>query len=269
MATADTFRNERANELLRIKDLLGRSMPEIRTSVDTLSTAASHCKRSKEDTWQYEVTNLMFPKILVKNSGVRHSRPSIESYEVTLSINAFGICTEEDSLVDPISDLNVDIVVTGYTKRHKRKINALHLDSHPPREIAVRRKSPIPDLVDAYKTSGLRVNAVHPRYHFQMGGQKVWSSPSYEFGSQLILETPRIAHPPLDAVLAIDFVLANYYSNTWASLHKSDGQYSDLIETAQEVFWRPYLFAAASTWSPFSVANPRWLPQQTFFSKAK
>jgi hypothetical protein len=110
------------------------------------------------------------------------------------------------------------------------------------------------------------VNNAHPRYHFQIGGQKVWDRPSHEFGSQLILETPRIAHPPLDAILAIDFILANYYSETWSNLLDKDGRYADLVETAQEIFWRPYLFAAASKWNPFSVATPKWLPQQTYFS---
>lgn len=241
-------------------------MPGIRSSVEALSAAASRCRMGSGDTWQYTVTDLIFPQISVLRSGVRHSRPAIEAYEVALTVDAFGTCTEEASLLDPISDLNVDIVVTGYTKRQRKKLNALHLDSHPPRAERERRGQPVPDLQEAYKTSGQRINNVHPRYHFQVGGRNVWNKPSHEFGTQLLLETPRIAHPPLDAVLAIDFVLANYYTETWLTLRNTDSRYSDIVETAQEIFWRPYLFAAASTWSPFAVASPRWLPQQTYFS---
>jgi hypothetical protein len=269
VAKSNTFRAERAKELLTLKDLLRQVMPIVPASIDALSTAATTCRLSKNDLWHYEVTNLVFPRISVHRSGVRHSRPAIEEYEVALTVNAFGTCTEEDSLSDPLSDLNVDIVVNGYTKRKRQKINALHLDSHPPRTEKERLRQPVPDLIEAYTTSGKRVNNIHPRYHFQIGGKHVWDKPSYEFGSQLILETPRIAHPPLDAILAIDFVLANYYAETWTNLLKADNRYSDLVETAQEIFWRPYLFAAASTWNPYSVASPRWLPQQTYFCGIK
>jgi hypothetical protein len=117
VAKSDTFRIERADELLRLKSLLENSMPGIRTSVDTLSAAASRCRLSKDNTWEYQITNLVFPKISVQRSGLRHSRPAIESYEVALTVKAFGTCTEEESLSDPISDLNVDIVVIGHTKR--------------------------------------------------------------------------------------------------------------------------------------------------------
>ena len=265
MSKSNTFRTERAKELLTLKDLLRQYMPGIQASVDTLSSAATACRLGKDDIWQYDVTNLIFPKISIAKSGVRHSRPAIEAYEVALTVNAFGICTEEDSLVDPLSDLTVNILVTGYTKRQRKKINAIHLDSHPPRDDEERRLKPVPNLEEAYKTSGQRINHNHPRYHFQIGGKHVWGKPSHEFGSQLLLETPRIAHPPLDAILAIDFVLANYYAETWSKMLKFERRYRDLVETAQDIFWRPYLFAAASTWSPFSVASPRWLPQQTYF----
>lgn len=92
---------------------------------------------------------------------------------------------------------------------------------------------------------------VHPRYHFQFGGNEVlnWiDACEMNFGSSLFLDTPRLSHPPLDIILGIDFVLSNFYGEKWKNLTQ-DSTYRKLLAEAQERFWKPYAMSLASTWT--------------------
>jgi hypothetical protein len=51
----------------------------------------------------------------------------------------------------------------------------------------------------------------HPEYHLQFGGKEMIDA-DLDYGSLLLLESPRISHPPMDLILGIDFVLRNYFS---------------------------------------------------------
>jgi hypothetical protein len=65
-------------------------------------------------------------------------------------------------------------------------------------------------------------------------------------GNVLLLDPPRLLHPPLDAILAVDFVLSNFMGAKWKQL-RADEHYETMITHAQELFWKPYvksLFAA-------------------------
>lgn len=257
----NSFRIERANELLRLQSILIKILPEAQ-SYGPLSSAASKCRIGDDEYWSYNVLNLQFPRLDLSESGVRHTRPIIKEYDVTLSLFAHGKCLSDMSLNDPFNDLNVDIIINGYTKRDRTKTFAFHLDSHPPRKDKERREQPVPTIEDPFSRSGLRANPIHPRYHFQFGGKNIWDRPNFEFGSQLLFESPRIAHPPLDAILAIDFILSNFYCKAWFKLRTQGDEYINLISSAQSRYWRPYLFALANTWSPFEVASPKWASKE-------
>lgn len=70
-----------------------------------------------------------------------------------------------------------------------------------------------------------------------------------DVGQHLLLDSPRIAHPPLDATLAIDFVVSNYMPSLWWDLRLNSPGYEPLIERAQALYWRPYAQGATERWS--------------------
>ena len=53
---------------------------------------------------------------------------------------------------------------------------------------------------------------VHPRFHFHAGGRKI---SGLDTGQLLMISSPRIAYPPMDLPLAINFIIRNF-------IHKND-----------------------------------------------
>jgi hypothetical protein len=84
---------------------------------------------------------------------------------------------------------------------------------------------------------------VHPLFHFHFGGDQLVTgrlSEAAAWGRLLELKSPRIAHPPLDLVLLIDFILANFAGRAWRNLTENVKEYHQVVEAAQQRFWCPY-----------------------------
>jgi len=115
---------------------------------------------------------------------------------------------------------------------------------------------------DRHITSGTQTTddqplEIHPLFHFHFGGDGLANgraNNSAEWGSLLELYAPRIAHPPLDLVLLIDFILSNFAGRTWKNLVDNHQEYQEIVEAAQRRFWCPY----KRTLNDFFVApNPQ------------
>ena len=68
--------------------------------------------------------------------------------------------------------------------------------------------------VDTHIYTGTPTHAVHPRFHFQVGGEQL-DEIDANIRGVLMPETPRMPCAPLDGILAIDFVLC---ALLWAPL---------------------------------------------------
>lgn len=105
---------------------------------------------------------------------------------------------------------------------------------------------------------------IHPLYHLHFGGRVMTTmidKDEADFGDLLLLEPPRLAHPPLDAILALDLLLTNFYPSDRKDLGNDD-QYVRLVRTAQERYWRPYAHLCSSAWSTPVAAQ--WKPIQVW-----
>lgn len=100
---------------------------------------------------------------------------------------------------------------------------------------------------------------IHPKYHFQHGGRLIEELGSIA-GPILIIDAPRLAHPPMDAILGIDFVLTNFIERSRLTELREDGQYRNLVKRAQERLWRPYFLSLASVWSGQDQGD--WSPDE-------
>lgn len=234
---AQEFRKLRAEELRRLSQVLLEEQV-IRDPGPLLEAAAMCIKpevENRQEYWEYSFYALQFYDI--EDETLRHARPvGAKEVSLELSVTLRGPCLEEEDTDDPFNRLGVDIIAQGRGTGNTSLMCAWHLDKH------------LRDPGDN------EPSFAHPDYHFQHGGRNVWDLNDY--GSQLLLEPPRLAHPPLDGILAVDFVISNYFGNKWSELRTLNSTYRELVQSAQRRCWMPYAFATATICRSISVNGP-------------
>lgn len=190
--------------------------------------------------WGYSVGDLVF----YFTDLPRHTHPTTTTnLSLTLSVRLIADISDFEKIKDPYKHLEVNIVVAGSRQRDGKTIELItsyHLDRH---------------LV---KKGDAEPEAAHPIYHFQFGGRKL-NKTLKDFGNALILDSPRIVHYPMDLILSIDFVLSNFFPNKWR-LCRKDGDYINIVRQCQHLFWKPYAYAKAYNWKPYSEIGIDWKP---------
>jgi hypothetical protein len=244
------FRRNRAAELeqfARVLHRLGICEPyPIYEAAKQLKDPEYVLKVSNDDRidynyWGYTISNLAFPF----NKTPRHTYPE-KVINLGLNLSIKIICDFEDfeKIKDPFKYLEFNIYLSGthlvQDGTQKEVVSSLHLDRH--------LTSP-----EDYEP-----DEIHPIYHFQFGGRKL-DKKFKDFGNSLILDSPRIVHYPMDAILGVDFVLANFFPNQWRELRK-DGEYINLVRLYQRYFWKSYVHTKASHWKPFEQNAVEWDP---------
>jgi len=129
------------------------------------------------------------------------------------------VCDDTAEL-DPLTRLECTFIVTTQDTNGNELINSWHLDRHIQE-----------DNEDSY--------FIHPLYHFQYGGKTLTENEEYEYGNILLLDTPRIAVPPMDGMIAIDYILGNYYGEYWRKI-REENRYLEALNNSTSIFWKPY-----------------------------
>lgn len=205
-------------ETLRIAGILRDTSP--------LDSAAAMCTTNlQREDWKYDCLGLQFLVSQVHLAFHRRTIPgNLSEMAIELSVQAGGKYTELHDSRDPFTLLEVNCVIEGRQATGTTYYCAWHLDRNQDEN-----------------TEQESAEFAHPRYHFQFWGDRLPADLGY--GRSLLLKAPRIAHPPLDAILAIDFVLSNYYPGVWRDL-RDDAKYARIIQAAQRRIWLPYSMAA-------------------------
>lgn len=83
---------------------------------------------------------------------------------------------------------------------------------------------------------------IHPRYHFHAGGY-IMKDVLPEDGTDFVISSPRLSHPPMDIVLVIHFMIQNFI-NTRDEPNKysitSDDEYIEILTRAHKRVLDPY-----------------------------
>lgn len=93
--------------------------------------------------------------------------------------------------------------------------------------------------IDTHLFTETRSHAAHPRFHFQVGGNRLKSLDANIRGV-LMPEAPRMPCAPLDAILAVDFILAHYCGNGWKDLREAEPRYGQVRKSPMQRYWFPY-----------------------------
>lgn len=222
----DAFRKQLAAELRQLVSVLDRNVSEVCFDTGPISQAASVCVNSKPygaDSWGYQVDDLRFrvktPQKVVPNT--------VGDYlNLVMNFKIQGKCSEQ--LTDLIKLLEFTIVITSDDGAY---LSSWHFDKH---------------IVSDDGGDGEPEDA-HPLYHFQYGGKNL-APLGGNHGGILILPSPRIGHPPMDVVLAVDFVLSNFAGIHWKDLREVS-DYSKRLSEAQTKYLKPYVESMLSWWN--------------------
>lgn len=225
-------RQLRADELFRLADLL--ETYEITPDAGPLRDAGGRClgniRQAHEDApdagrsfWGYQIENLR-----LRLEPQRHCRPraaDAERLEGTLSVD--------------VEEYVPDQVPIGASYERIRRLDAsFSCNAEMPLDGAVHRLRTAWH-VDTHLHVGQASDAMHPRFHFQTGGRE-FADLDASIRGVLLLEAPRLACPPLDGILAVDFILAHYRGVHWEELRAMDPRYGRLRKPAMERYWAPY-----------------------------
>lgn len=191
--------------------------------VGTIDNAGRLCKSGAiNNTWSYS-GSINFN---LDNFGKSHPNDHKDlSLQFIISIKAENIISAE--LCDPLKSLNFDIIISGISDEKGDIIGCWHLDKHD-------------------KNLGINDHYSHPKYHFTFGGNYLPQVGDY--GSVIILNTPRIAYPPMDAVLGIDFIIQNYIDIKKTKKLLNDSDYREIVDKSQRRLWKPYFQSICSKW---------------------
>lgn len=88
---------------------------------------------------------------------------------------------------------------------------------------------------------------IHPSYHFHHGGRRIKES-TEDYGELVLLDAPRLMHPPLDLFLAVDLLASNFLKDrVWRNL-RADTSYQELVKESQSKWWMDYYQQIADYW---------------------
>lgn len=230
----DAERQKRADELFAIANLLegwGFSPDS-----GPVSAAAAQCRGSIRTVrggdfpdegrlyWGYEITGLK-----ISLSPQRHCRPRnarMENLSGTLTV------TVQEYVPDGLEQIG-----SGYPLLRK-------LDTDFYFDAELEADGDLHSIrsawhLDTHLHTETESDSVHPRFHFQVGGEKL-DDVDHLIRGVFVPETPRMPVAPLDGILAIDFVLAHYCGSDWAELRRMDATYRDLRVAPVKRYWGPY-----------------------------
>jgi hypothetical protein len=219
-------------------------------------TAATECQNNshgisvkghgKDDLWGYNLNRII---VRLEKKSLKHIQPNfVSDISLEYSVNVAGFVKNFEQLSDPLCSLNFNILITAKKEKDDQVNykNCWHLDKN----IA----------------GGNAPQDVHPSYHFHFGGRNMnFNADQYQYGMALFLDSPRLAHKPMDGILATDFVLANYKSDKWMELRdekKGDGEYKNIVERAYGRLWKPYAHATSSFFGNFQSNQLAWNPDE-------
>lgn len=201
----------------------------------SLYDASARLQNSQNTTeWRYECGNLKFS---VEGTVAGTIPQQISFVEIFFNISTVGMFPNDDVCRNPLSELNFDIELEGFRELEDKIDNyfaSWHLDKN----------------IKSTQTS-----YIHPEYHLTFGGNRLEGKGVDNFGSTLILPSPRIAYPPMDVILGIDFILQNYFPLEKISKILDESRYKEIVLNSQQRLWKPYYLALSSVWNSLSYTT--------------
>jgi hypothetical protein len=195
-----------------------------------ITGAANFCRNfSDNQLWRYQLNRLVFNLMYPPGDTIPLDKGTLTDLKVIFSINLNGkYLTDFTQIINPFDELAFDIEFQCTDPSSDYYISAWHLDKH-----ISQPNDPPPKFH-------------HPEYHIAFGGKNMTGKA--DFGSLFLLTGPRLPHPPMDAILGIDFIIRNFYEKEINQGILTNTTYIELVQKAQFRYWRSFSLSFASKW---------------------
>jgi hypothetical protein len=217
-AKPDVIRQRMSADLLTLSNVLQKSAASVVVNADVLKSSANGVARGQSSSWSYQVDGLNLRIDVPQNTIPSTCRGTLTA---TINLELKGVLDCEDN-ADMLTWLIMELEIRSDTEGH---VCAWHFDRH---------------------IEGGDPTEAHPLFHFQHGGHAM-KPHADNLGLSLLLPAPRLPFPPMDAALAIDFILSNFSGQCWSQL-RSQPEYCRLIRDAQALYWKPYVNRLSEWW---------------------
>jgi hypothetical protein len=216
-------------------DVLKRKWASNIANIGILEDAFSNLRDTEN---QYTINKLMFTNINLGRNRRPGGKISESVCELFLDIKLNNLLS--DNIVDPFEK---------YTMFFKLVAEVSSLGNH--NEITKC-------CWHLDKDDGKSIDFIHPLYHLQYGGHEIVKDTDFRYGNFLLIEAPRVMHPPLDIILAIDFIINNFYSAESRKILQKERNYLKVVEKAKKQFWKPYALAFASNFDKIEDVDTKF-----------
>lgn len=173
--------------------------------------------------WGYSIDD-----IKLDINADRHFKPKeINKAEAYLSIKLVSDFRNWKNVKDPFCELSFNVTIKGLKPKSDDGIHyfGFHLDRHHESQIS---------------------DEIHPTYHLQynLNPRKI---KDFNFGSTLNLDAPRFLHYPMDLILGLSYLIANFQPSNYTKLI-NDREVNKMIKEYQDSIWKPYSFTISNHW---------------------
>lgn len=160
------------------------------------------------------------------------ANPATKNQKLDLYLSmSFEYHSEEAEVDDIMKHYNLNLHIKGVQKNNPSNHDfGWHQDGFEEMRLDVKRKKK------------RKLQFIHPYYHFHAGGTAIAGKGP---GSLMMLSSPRLPHPPMDIVLAVNFVICHFYSTHETRFADElgifeDEDYKQLVERAATRLYKPY-----------------------------
>lgn len=153
--------------------------------------------------------------------------PSVQDQKIDLTLELkYEFTCDKTDLKEIIKGYNLDIHIEAAQKNHRKRHYFEWLQ----------------DVLPPKNKKDKKYQFIHPYYHFHAGGTFLKSKGP---GSLILLSSPRLPYPPMDIVLAVNFIICNFFSTNEEKFKEEmkildDDEYQKLVKRAAKRIYEPY-----------------------------
>lgn len=160
------------------------------------------------------------------------ANPATKNQKLDLYLSmSYEYHSEEAEVDEKMKHYTLNLHIKGVQKNNPSKHDfGWHQDGFEEMRLEVKKKKK------------RKLHFIHPYYHFHAGGTAIAGKGP---GSLMMLSSPRLPHPPMDIVLAVNFIICHFYSTQETRFAKEmgifeDDDYKQLVERSATRLYKPY-----------------------------